>query len=51
LRNNPGGPFDQALKVSDEFLDSGIITYTEERAKGVERNIRLMGLKNPVITQ
>ncbi|KAF0122311.1 MAG: carboxyl-terminal processing protease [bacterium] len=34
LRNNPGGPFDQALKVSDEFLDSGIITYTEERAKG-----------------
>ena len=34
LRNNPGGTFDQALKVSDEFLDSGIITYTEERVKG-----------------
>jgi carboxyl-terminal processing protease len=34
LRNNPGGTFDQSLKVSDEFLDSGIITYTEERVKG-----------------
>jgi len=34
LRNNPGGTFNQALKVSDEFLDSGVITYTEERDKG-----------------
>ncbi|MFA4910812.1 MAG: S41 family peptidase, partial [Desulfobacteria bacterium] len=40
LRNNPGGPFDQALKVSDEFLDSGIITYTEERAKGSRKEYK-----------
>ncbi len=33
LRNNPGGTFDQAIKVSDEFLDSGIITYTEQRVE------------------
>lgn len=37
LRNNPGGAFDQAIKVSDEFLDSGIITYTEQRVKDQER--------------
>ena len=45
LRNNPGGPFDQALKVSDEFLDSGIITYTEERAKGSRKEYKAHGIK------
>jgi carboxyl-terminal processing protease len=45
LRNNPGGPFDQALKVSDEFLDSGIITYTEERAKGSRKEYKAHGTK------
>ena len=29
LRNNPGGLLEQAVKVSDEFLDSGLIVYTE----------------------
>ena len=40
LRNNPGGTFDQALEVSDEFLDSGIITYTEERIKGKKKEYK-----------
>jgi carboxyl-terminal processing protease len=31
LRNNPGGLLDQAVKVSDEFLDEGLIVYTEGR--------------------
>lgn len=31
LRGNPGGLLDQAVKVSDEFLDSGLIVYTEGR--------------------
>ncbi|MBI2370448.1 MAG: S41 family peptidase [Deltaproteobacteria bacterium] len=31
LRNNPGGLLDQAVKVADEFLDSGLIVYTEGR--------------------
>jgi carboxyl-terminal processing protease len=31
LRNNPGGLLNQAVKVSDLFLDSGLIVYTEGR--------------------
>lgn len=31
LRNNPGGLLDQAVAVSDLFLDSGLIVYTEGR--------------------
>lgn len=33
LRNNPGGLLDQAVSVSDEFLDSGKIVYTDGRVK------------------
>ena len=33
LRNNPGGLLDQAIKVSDEFLDSGLIVSTKGRIK------------------
>ncbi len=36
LRNNPGGLLDQAVKVSDYFLDSGLIVYTEGREEGSE---------------
>jgi len=31
LRNNPGGLLTQAVKVSDQFLDSGLIVYTDGR--------------------
>jgi carboxyl-terminal processing protease len=31
LRNNPGGLLNQAVRVSDMFLDSGLIVYTEGR--------------------
>ncbi|MBA3016195.1 MAG: S41 family peptidase [Proteobacteria bacterium] len=31
LRNNPGGLLDQAVNVSDLFLDSGLIVYTKGR--------------------
>ncbi len=31
LRNNPGGLLDQAVKVSDLFLDSGLVVYTKGR--------------------
>jgi len=34
LRNNPGGLLDQAVKVSDAFLDNGLIVYTEGREEG-----------------
>lgn len=33
LRGNPGGLLDQAVKISDEFLDSGLIVYTEGRTE------------------
>ena len=31
LRNNPGGLLSQAVKVSDLFLESGMVVYTEGR--------------------
>jgi carboxyl-terminal processing protease len=31
LRNNPGGLLDQAVKVADAFIESGIIVYTDGR--------------------
>jgi carboxyl-terminal processing protease len=31
LRNNPGGLLDQAVKVADTFIDSGLIVYTDGR--------------------
>ena len=34
LRNNPGGLLDQAVKVSNSFLDKGLIVYTEGREEG-----------------
>ena len=33
LRNDPGGLLEQAVRVSDEFLKSGLIVYTEGRSK------------------
>lgn len=33
LRNNPGGVLEAAAKVSDAFLDDGLIVYTEGRIK------------------
>lgn len=31
LRNDPGGLLDQAVKISDKFLESGLIVYTDGR--------------------
>jgi carboxyl-terminal processing protease len=33
LRNDPGGLLEQAVRVSDEFLQSGLIVYTEGRSR------------------
>jgi len=33
LRNNPGGLLQQAVETCDEFLDSGLIVYTEGRSE------------------
>src|SRR5262249_9519573 len=31
LRDNPGGLLNQAVKISDEFLDGGLVGYTQGR--------------------
>jgi len=36
LRNNPGGVLQAAVEVSDAFLDSGLIVYTEGRLPNSE---------------
>ena len=33
LRNNPGGLLDQAVRVADEFVDAGLIVYTDGRVE------------------
>ena len=37
LRNNPGGLLSQAVKISDLFLDSGMVVYTEGRLDNQEQ--------------
>jgi carboxyl-terminal processing protease len=37
LRNNPGGLLSQAVKVSDLFIDSGLVVYTEGRLENQEQ--------------
>lgn len=34
LRNNPGGLLQQAIEISDLFLDEGLIVYTQGRERG-----------------
>jgi len=33
LRNNPGGPLEQAIKITEYFIESGIVVSTEGRDK------------------
>lgn len=44
LRNNPGGLLDQAVKISDIFLDEGMIVYTKGRIK--EQNMEFKAHSN-----
>lgn len=37
LRKNPGGLLDQAVSISDIFLDSGVIVTTESRGQEIDR--------------
>ena len=39
LRNNPGGLLSQAVKVADEFLDSGVIVSIKSRDKEEEKSV------------
>jgi len=44
LRNDPGGLLNEAVKVADEFLDSGLIVYTQGRIK--EQNLKFYAHPN-----
>jgi carboxyl-terminal processing protease len=33
LRNDPGGLLDQAVRIADEFIESGLIVYTDGRVE------------------
>lgn len=44
MRNNPGGLLDQAVRISDIFLDEGLIVYTKARLK--ENNLSYSAHKN-----
>lgn len=37
LRDNPGGLLDQAVEVSDIFIDKGVIVTTESRGKEIDK--------------
>jgi carboxyl-terminal processing protease len=37
LRDDPGGLLDQAVRVSDEFIDGGLIVYTQGRSASQEQ--------------
>src|SRR6204780_5307697 len=37
LRDNPGGLLNQAVKVSDDFLDGGLIVYTQGREENQQQ--------------
>jgi carboxyl-terminal processing protease len=43
MRNNPGGLLDQAVRVADLFLDSGLIVYTEGREEGSQMRFSAQG--------
>lgn len=40
LRNNPGGVLDAAVDVSDAFLDSGLVVYTEGRVDDADAEFK-----------
>jgi carboxyl-terminal processing protease len=40
LRSNPGGLLDQAVKVSEMFVDKGLIVYTDGKAKDQRMEFR-----------
>ncbi|MFO7728016.1 MAG: S41 family peptidase [Desulfonatronovibrio sp.] len=53
LRNNPGGLLDQAVSVSDIFLDGGLVVYTQGRDENQRKDYKASGkteyADNPMI--
>jgi carboxyl-terminal processing protease len=47
LRNNPGGLLNQAVKICDEFIDEGLIVYTQGRNEGQQMQFSAHPNKEP----
>ena len=47
LRNNPGGLLDQAVKISDEFLEEGLIVYTQGKLEGQQMKFTAQPNQDP----
>ena len=43
LRDNPGGLLEEAIAVSDVFLDDGLVVSTKSRVEGAERHMATSG--------
>jgi carboxyl-terminal processing protease len=43
MRDNPGGLLDQAVKVSDRWLDEGLVVYTKGRVDSQRQEFRAHG--------
>lgn len=46
LRNDPGGLLEQAVEVSDRFIEEGLIVYIEGRNKKDDKAMRFYARKN-----
>ena len=47
LRNNPGGLLNQAVKICDEFINEGLIVYTQGRNEGQQMQFSAHPNKKP----
>ena len=47
LRNNPGGLLDQAVKVTDAFIEEGLIVYTQGKLEGQQMSFSAQPNKEP----
>lgn len=48
MRNNPGGLLQQAVEVSNKFLDKGLVVYTKGRAPGQDMRFEVRsGVAHP----
>ena len=47
MRNNPGGLLDQAVKVCDEFIEQGLIVYTQGRNEAQQMKFSAHPNKKP----
>ena len=48
LRDNPGGRLDQAVRMSENFLEAGSVVYVREDASGEREEVEVEGGTEPI---